>query len=448
MSRRGEGGLEAPIRHPLGWQDEAFYDAAALEAEMRRVFEICHGCRRCFNLCDAFPRLFDLIDATDTGEVSELAASAFEPVVEACTLCDMCFMTKCPYVPPHEFNLDFPHLMLRHRAVARRREKAPWQTRLLARTDLQGRVGCQMPSVANWATRRENRLTRPVMSGVLGIARTAPLPRFYGATFLARARREKPSGTQDRGRAVLFATCFVNHSAPRVGIAALRVLRHLGVAVEVVYPGCCAMPFLEHGDLPKVAQSARRIASELRSWCRKGYDVITLTASCGLMFRQEWPSLLPDNEDVQTLARATKDIDEYVVDLMRDGARLSLSAYPQKVAVHLACHGRAHNVGPRAKEMLGHIPEVEIKVVERCSGHGGTFGIMTETREAAVKVGRAAARACGGTSAVLSECPLAARHLSQAYEDSPEHYGHPIELLAHAAGLLGDVQETEDFVSE
>ena len=261
-----EGGLEAPTRHPVGWQEADFYDKDALEKETRRVFEICHGCRRCFNLCDAFPKLFDLIDATDKEEVSALAASAFRPVVDACTLCDMCFMTKCPYVPPHEFNLDFPHLMLRHRAAEQVSRGASWKTRLLARTDLQGRVGCTVPSVANWGTHRKRKRVRAVVQKVMGVAKDAPLPRFVGSTFMAQARREPPQKTGQKKapkKAVLFASCFVNHSAPRVGMAALKILRHLGVTTEVAYPGCCAMPFLEHGDLYKVAKAARRVSRAL-----------------------------------------------------------------------------------------------------------------------------------------------------------------------------------------
>ena len=156
------------------------------------------------------------------------------------------------------------------------------------------------------------------------------------------------------------------------------------------------------------------------------------------MFRQEWPLLLPKNKDVKTLAKATKDIDEYVVDLLRGGAQLKLRPYPKTVAVHLACHGRAQNVGPRAKEMLAHIPQLKIKMIERCSGHGGTFGVMTSTRPSALKVGRAAARAAEGACAVVSECPLAARHLALSYKNTPQHCGHPIELLAHAAGFCDD----------
>src|SRR3984893_7566665 len=173
-----EGGLDAPTRHVIPWEDPDFFDRAKTEAEMRRIFDICHGCRRCFNLCDSFPRLFDLIDESKTGELDSVASKDFARVVDACTLCDMCFMTKCPYVPPHEFNLDFPHLMLRYRAAEARRGEVPFTTRVLTKTDRNGKLGSFVAPLANWATKRGNGMTRPLLETVTGIAREAELPHY------------------------------------------------------------------------------------------------------------------------------------------------------------------------------------------------------------------------------------------------------------------------------
>jgi glycerol-3-phosphate dehydrogenase subunit C len=140
-----EGGLEAPTRHALDWRNPAFYEAEALDDELRRVFDICHTCRRCFNLCDSFPRLFVLFDESDSGELDSVDSLGFKPVIDACTLCDMCYMTKCPYVPPHEFNIDFSNLMLRYRAVEHRVGKTGWAQAQLARTDRNGHADRRLP---------------------------------------------------------------------------------------------------------------------------------------------------------------------------------------------------------------------------------------------------------------------------------------------------------------
>src|SRR5439155_26446614 len=188
-----EGSLDAPFRHPIAWRDPEFYELAAVEAEMERVFDICHGCRRCFNLCDSFPRLFDMVDEGPTGEVDGVAKSDYVKVSEACTLCDMCFMTKCPYVPPHEWNVDFPHLMLRHRAALRKAEGGEFVREQLGKTDRNGKLAKPVAPLANWATKLENKPVRAVMEAVAGIDRDALLPRFHHHTAGDQLQNDMPA---------------------------------------------------------------------------------------------------------------------------------------------------------------------------------------------------------------------------------------------------------------
>jgi len=447
-----EGSTEAPIRHPIEWQNPDFTDLDKLDAELRRVFDICHGCRRCFNLCDSFPRLFDLIDASPTEELDGVKSEDFASVVEACTLCDMCFMTKCPYVPPHEFNLDFPHLMLRARAAAAKRDgHFPFVPGELGKTDRNGRLARPVAPLANWGSSRSNRLTRPLLETVAGIDARAELPKFHGRTFVMRAKAQDEAGAAApkeapaRGRkAALFATCFVNYNNPGVGEAARAVLAHNGVETEIAYPGCCGMPFLEQGNLAKVADAAEKVARALCAWIDKGYDIVTLTASCGLMLKFEWPLVLPDNPDVAKLSAATFDIDEYVVDIAKkEGLAPGLMPVEGGVTAHLACHARAQNMGPKSVEMMKLIPGLKVDVVERCSGHGGTFGVMKETFETAMKIGKPAARnaAKAGNRYLTSDCPLAGKHLVQEIDELGEpqrpEMRHPIEIMARAWGLVG-----------
>jgi glycerol-3-phosphate dehydrogenase subunit C len=447
-----EGGLDAPMRHPIAWQDPDFLDPEKIDAELRRVFDICHGCRRCFNLCDSFPRLFDLIDESDTGELDAVSSDDFKPVVDACTLCDMCFMTKCPYVPPHEFDLDFPHLMLRYRAMEFSQGKIAMPHRELAKTDRNGRFAAPVAGLANWGADRRNKLTRPILENLAGIHRDAELPKYHRKLFVKAARESAPEINTDApayGRkAVLYATCFVNYNNPEIGVATRAVLARNGVEAEVLHPACCGMPQLEQGDVAEVAERARKVAAELGPWIDKGYDVIALVPSCALMLKFEWPLILPGDPAVEKLSEATHDIAEYVVGIARDeGLADGLSALGGTVAVHLACHARAQNMGPKASEMLKLLPGTEIKVIERCSGHGGSWGIMKDTFEVALKVGRPVARQAGDSGAdyIVSECPLAREHILQGMErldaDDPKlpaPFQHPIQLMALAYGLAGD----------
>jgi len=442
-----EGSLEAPTRHSIAWSDPDFYDEEKLDAELRRVFDICHGCRRCFNLCDSFPRLFDLIDDSKTGELDAVDSKDFKPVVDACTLCDMCFMTKCPYVPPHEFDLDFPHLMLRYRAVEQKKGMRGFAETELTKTDRNGRLAGAVAPIANWANEEGNALTRPVLQAVAGVHKDAALPKFNGRSFVARAAADPLEVNTEApayGRkAVIYATCYGNYNNPEIGVATRAVLARNGVETEVVYPGCCGMPQLEQGDIAKVAEKAKNVASELRPWIDKGYDVIALVPSCALMMKFEWPLIVDGDENIEKLSEATRDVSEYIVDIAKkEGIADGLGAIEGGVSVHLACHARAQNMGAKAAEMIRLLPESDVAVIERCSGHGGSWGVMKDNFETALKVGKPAARQAvrNAKHYLASECPLAGLHIAQGIEklegDKPEieTVAHPIILFARAYG--------------
>jgi glycerol-3-phosphate dehydrogenase subunit C len=447
-----EGSLEAPIRHPIPWNEPDFTDPASIDAELRRVFDICHGCRRCFNLCDSFPKLFDLIDEAPSLELDTVDSKDFKPVVDACTLCDMCYMTKCPYVPPHEFNLDFPHLMLRYRAAEFQKDGADFGTKQLTQTDRNASMARLAPGLCNWASKEGNSLTRPLMEKTLGVHRDAALPTFAAKSLSSQTKSKPPvrntSAPAAARKALVFATCFAEHNRTETGTAALAILAQNGVDAELIYPMCCGMPQLEQGDIKNVADRACKVAAQLRPQVDAGLPIIALVPSCALMLKFEWPLIVPDDENVKALSAATKDISEYIVDIAKnEGLADGLKPLDGSVTVHIACHARAQNMGQKAAELLRLIPDIDLKVVERCSGHGGSWGIMKDNYEVGHKVGKPVARAAvknakeaAGKHYVVSECPLAGMHIAQGMglieagarvEDAP----HPVELFARAYGL-------------
>lgn len=441
-----EGSLEAPFRHKIDWQNPDFYDMDKINAEMHRVFDICHGCRRCFNLCDSFPRLFDLVDASPD-EVAGVATADYKQVVDACTLCDLCFMVKCPYVPPHEWAVDFPHLMLRYRAAELKQGKNDKIYGQLTETDRNGKAAGMLAPLANAFT--DNSAARQVMEKTVGIDHRAHLPKFHGRTLVMRAMENKPAlntAAPAYGRkAVIYATCFANYNNPDIGIAAIEVLAKNGVETEVVYPRCCGMPQLEQGNVARVAEHAHSVADVLLPYVDRGYDVVALVPSCSLMLKFEWPLILPDEDKIKRLSNATFDISEYIVDIAkRDGLAPGLQPMEGGVALHIACHARAQNMGQKATEMLKLIPDADLAVIERCSGHGGAWGVLKENFDVALKVGKPVARQAmnSGKRQIASECPLAGAHILQGIgvlkpgEQPAEEAPHPIELFARAYGLM------------
>ena len=447
-----EGSLEAPKRHPLDWQSESFYDEELLNKELERVYDICHGCRRCVNLCTAFPTLFDLVDESKTMEVDGVDKKDFGKVVDQCYLCDMCFMTKCPYVPPHQWNVDFPHLMLRAKAVKFKKGETRFRDRLLTSTDALGKLAA-IPVVAQTVNAvNRNKLARGAMDAVLKVHQDRELPPYAPEKFRsgAAASPQFPVKTGERapGKVAVYATCNVNYNEPGMGHDLLALLTHNEIPyVLVEKEACCGMPKLELGDLESVDRLKNVNIPGLAKLARDGYAILTPIPSCTLMYKQELPLMYPQDADVQAVRAAMFDPFEYFALRRRDGLlKTDFKAQLGKVAYHIPCHSRVQNMGHKTREMLELVPGTEVTMVERCSGHDGTWGVKTEYFENSMKIGRPVSRMMAEPKPdyVSSDCPIAARHIIQGMRDSGEAEAadvaasavraHPLTLLRKAYG--------------
>jgi Fe-S oxidoreductase len=440
-----EGSLEAPTRHPLDWKSEAFYDEAKAFEELERVFDICHGCRRCVNLCTAFPTLFDLVDESKTMEVDGVAKQDYWKVVDQCYLCDMCYLSKCPYVPPHPWNVDFPHLMLRAKAIKFRQGKVTLRDKLLSSTDAMGKLAA-IPVVAQAVNAvNRNGLARSAMDSVLGIHKDRELPPYDPAKFRSHAAASAALPVQDGaktpGKVAIFSTCYVNYNEPGIGHDLVALLAHNEIPhVLVEKEACCGMPKLELGDLEAVAKLKAINIPPLAKLAREGYAILTPVPSCTLMFKQELPLMFPDDADVQAVRAAMFDPFEYFVQRSKDGLlKKDFKGGLGKVSYHIPCHSRVQNVGQKTREMLEMVPGTAVTTVERCAGHDGTWGVKREYYANSMKIGGPVFRqmAAPAPDYVSSDCPIAGRHIMQGMGDGKQQAekAHPLTLLRKAYGL-------------
>ena len=445
-----EGNLQAPTRHPLDWKNPEFYDEASCFKELERIFDICHGCRRCVSLCGSFPTLFDLVDESKTMEVDGVAKQDYWKVVDQCYMCDLCYMTKCPYTPPHEWNLDFPHTMLRAKAIKFKKGEVGTAEKLLASTDLHGSFA-GIPIVVQAVNAvNKTKAARSVLESVAGVDKDAWLPelaskKFRSDTPKARASEVK-NGEKTPGKVVIFATCYVNYNEPGIGHDLLKILDHNEIPYVIVdKEKCCGMPKLELGDLDSVDQSKQANIPVLHRYAQEGYAILSAVPSCTLMFKQEIPLMYPDDQAVQQVKEAMWDPFEYLMARKRDG--LLKTEFPQKlgnVSYQIPCHGRVQNIGRKTEEMLKMIPDTSINTIERCSGHAGTFGVKKAYHQQAMKIGKPVFKAMASMQDgakpdyISSDCPLGGHHIAQGFEvnelGTPE-LNHPLTLVRKAYGL-------------
>ncbi len=437
-----EGSLEAPTRHPIDWKNPEFYNEDKLFAELERVFDICHGCRRCVSLCNSFPTLFDLVDESETMEVDGVDKADYWKVVDHCYLCDLCFLTKCPYVPPHEWNVDFPHLMLQAKAYKFQQKGAPMRDKILSSTDAVGKLA-GIPVVAGVVNKlNSTEGFRAILEDGLGVHKDAVIPKYHSNKLRDRitpdhgAHAEAAGATT--GKVALFATCYGNNNDPESGEDLVAVFRHNGIPVTFAdKEKCCGMPKLELGDLEAVAKAKEVNIPQLAKLVDDGWDIVAPIPSCALMFRQELPLMFPDDPEVAKVQAAIYDPFEYLMLRHKHGKlNTDFRASLGKVSYHVACHQRVQRIGLKTREALQLVPDTEVDAIERCSGHDGTYAVKKEFHDTAVKIGRPVANRVKKAEPdhFTSDCVMAGHHIADIAGEGTESV-HPISLLRKAYGI-------------
>ncbi|MBL8229362.1 MAG: anaerobic glycerol-3-phosphate dehydrogenase subunit C [Bryobacterales bacterium] len=408
--------------------DPVYWDKNALHQEVERIFEICHGCRLCFNLCPSFPALFDAVDRHD-GDVRKVTAAETDHIIDTCYQCKICYV-KCPYTPDdkHEFQLDFPRLLLRANAVRRKDTGIPLRSKILSQPERIGQIGGLTPDMANWANKQP--LLRGVMESVIGIHKDKQLPEFQAETFESWYH-SRPAPEGDPNQAVLFHTCYVNYNQPEIGKDAVEVYSKNGISLGCPKQNCCGMPALEAGDIELAKKMATTNVATLLPHVRAGKKVVAINPTCSYMLRKEYTDLvtLPEAQEV---ASATMDLCEFLFERKRKGQfNRDFKSTPGKVAYHVPCHLKAQNIGFRSRDVMRFIPGTQVRMVEQCSAHDGTWAMKKEFFPLSMLAGKKAFDEMKEepSDLMVSDCPLAAIQFEQAIGNRPMH---PIQVLARA----------------
>lgn len=411
-------------------------DPVQLDRETLRIYEICEGCRRCFNLCPSFNTLLDRIDVYE-GDVAKLTPADHHRVVDECYYCKLCF-NHCPYTPPHQYDLDFPLLMVLWKKRLAAERGVRWRDRFLIMTDLMGRLGSLTAPLTNRFL--ENGLVRRLLELVLGIHRERRVLHFSRETFPAWfGRRRTSTGSSPVRKVALFSSCLVNYQATDVGKATVQVLEKNGVEVVLPEQRCCGMPSFDLGDDRAIGAAARANVDSLYPWVARGYDVVVPTVSCSLMLKREYPEVLADDR-TKRVAERTFDVCEYLMKMKKDGQLATdFTRKPGRVAYQVPCHLRDQNIGFKSKDLM-ECAGAQVEVIEKCSGHDGAWSAKAEFFPLSMTIAAKAVRAIEKTPAdvVASDCPLAGLQLDQAGASAHARGRaslHPIQIVRDAYGL-------------
>lgn len=430
-------------------KDPRYFDKAALDKEVTRIFEICHGCRMCFKYCDSFPSLFSFIDDRHDGDVAKLTEGETAEVMGDCFQCKLCEV-QCPYTPRdgHEFQLDFPKMVARYRAQKVKREGVPFREKVLGNPD--GTAAFARASLGMANVMNRNAAHRWFLEKVLGIHRDKLLPDFAGKTFEKWADGEGRLDGEPGGEVALFQTCYVQHNEPQVGRDTIEVLEQSKVDVRCVRGlECCGMPAWESGDLEGLRRHAKANLDRLGPFVDAGAKVVAINPTCSMMLRREYPELVApeDTARAEKLAAATMDPSEFLWGIRNEErfATETKSGPGETMSYHAPCHLRAQGVGFKGRDVMKKVLGVKLGTVMECCGHDGTYAMKVESFEASVRVGKRAfdgmidGAGQGKSEVWATDCPLAALQFEQHAGKKPMH---PMTVLAKAyrGESFGDVK--------
>jgi glycerol-3-phosphate dehydrogenase subunit C len=416
---------------PFDPRDPQFWDASALDKELRRVTEICDSCRRCHRLCPSFDHMLERVDAND-GDVAKMVPGDFRRIVDLCWQCKLCF-NHCPYTPPHRWDIDFPRLMLRAKAVRVKEEGVSRQDQWLGAIDSVGPLASATAPLANWAN--TTRPLRVLLEATMGVHRDRVLPKFHHKTF-ARWFRERGGGrVSDGNKVALFYSCSVNYNEPEVGRDTVAVLEKNGCAVACPEQVCCGMPYLDGGDLAAASRNAEKNVAALLPLVEQGATIVVPQPTCSYVLKKEYPILAPGAAG-EKVAAATQDMNEYLVNRQRQGSldRAFTGRGPGKVAYQMPCHLRAQNMGFKTRDVLQLIPGCEVTVVERCTAMDGTWAMKKEFYPISLGFARkvAAEMEAASPQTYVTDCSLSALQIEDVRGQKPKH---PMTVLREAYGL-------------
>ena len=409
-----------------------------------------------------------MLEAVDhyAGDVSQIKTAEYRKIVDLCWQCKLCF-NHCPYTPPHRFGIDFPRLILRAKAARAAAEGVSRRDRWLGNVDVVGAFGSATAPLSNWANGFKPH--RVLLEAAVGVHRDRNLPRFHHKTF-ARWFREtrgtaeepsdpatgqartgdtlggemsrslitkiaavrKPSGTR---KVALFYSCSVNYNEPQVGRDTVSILEKNGCRVACPPQVCCGMPYLDGGDMASAAANARKNIAALAPLVDEGAPVLVPQPTCSYVLKKEYPMLAP-GADADKVARATRDLFEYLVGRHREGT-LSTDfpgRGPGRVAYQIPCHLRAQNIGFKTSVVLQLIPGTKVRVVERCTAMDGTWAMKKENYELSLAFARRAAAEMEADrpDTFTTDCSLSALQIEAVRGVKPPH---PTRLLREAYGL-------------
>ena len=427
-------------KHPL------YVDEADVRQELTRVYDLCHGCRLCFEFCSSFPTLFEMVDKHDDQDAGWLTPAEQDQVVDECFQCKLCYI-NCPYIPElHEWDLDFPRLMLRADAmqhangIKSARDRAT--TQVMGHTDLLGMLATSTGPIANKIVNAEpGSGIRKVVAKATGVSPARLLPPYAKQRFSTWfTKRPKISLTERQGKVTVFPTCLVEYQETDIGKDLVKVYERNGIECNNTDAGCCGAPWLHSGNVKEFTKAAEKNIKTLAAEVRAGTDIVVPQPTCSYIIKKDYLDYVADpalRADAELVADHTYDAAEYLMQVHKGDDTSLDTSFPgetvESITYHTPCHLRAQNIGFESRDLMK-LTGAKVKLVQQCSGIDGMWGFRAGNEDISVpiakKLGEQIEKA--GGDVVAGDCHLANTAIA---EQTGRTAQHPLQVMARAYGI-------------
>ena len=427
-------------KHPL------YVDEADVREELTRVYDLCHGCRLCFKFCTSFPTLFEMVDKHDDQDAGLLTPAEQDQVVDECFQCKLCYV-NCPYIPElHEWNLDFPRLMLRADAmqhangIKSARDKAT--TQMMGRTDLLGTLATSTGPIANKIVNAApGSGIRKMVAKATGVSPTRLLPPYAKQRFSTWfKKRPKIHLTKRQSKVTVFPTCLVEYQETQIGKDLVKVYERNGIECDTTDAGCCGAPWLHSGNVEEFTKLAEKNVTTLAAEVRAGTDIVVPQPTCSYIIKKDYLDYVADpalRADAELVAENTYDTAEYLMQIHKGDDTSLDTHFPgetvESITYHTPCHLRAQNIGFKSRDLLK-LTGAKVKLVQQCSGVDGMWGFRAGNEDISVPIAKKLGEQIdkAGGDVVAGDCHLANTAIIEQTGRTPQH---PLQVMARAYGI-------------
>lgn len=363
---------------------------------------------------------------TNTDQANKFNQKELKEVFDLCLSCKAC-SSECPS------NVDVATLKAEFSYQYQEANGYSFRNKLFAYNTKYNALGSKIPKVTNFMF--NSSLFGGIIKNISGVAPERSLPNVYKFNFDKYLGQIDTSVKKSLGSVVLYIDEFTKYLDVNLGIDAIQVLTKLGYNVELFYAES-GRTFISKGFLKEAKELALKNVVRLKEYTDKGLVIVGLEPSAILTFRDEYKKLVSDKDLVNTVAKNSFIIEEFLASEIEKGniSKNQFTKEAKTVKIHSHCHQKSLSNQKVTFDVLNIIENYKVSIISSgCCGMAGSFGYEKEHYSTSMAVGNLKLFPAVNSSdkdVIISANGTSCRH--QIYDGTKRKALHPITIIKEA----------------